>query len=207
LIKIKKKKDFLFDKSDGMESIKRTETIPDRPAYLKYPPNKKERIIKKTIYLDKENPLVFIFTKFFNDTKEPKFTRKVWLKLLVDSLKLPPKVKERFIELVGNRYDPERDILTLGCSKKPTKIENKNKILTTLKSLLNEAWRADLNFVSSEKVEAHVEIEDQIINERNTEINDFNKLDLSHWTTFRIFNTVEKKRRGWKRNQKSLKTN
>jgi len=175
----------------------------ERPAILKNPPKKKDPPYQEKPIVDSTNPMAFIYTRYVNDTTDPRFTRKIWLKLLVGSLKLPPLVKERFLALVGNRYDPEEDILTLSSSNKITKHENRRRILLLLRSYLDEAWAVDLNYIPYEHNLPHIDVEDKVIEEQEKELNDIKHLDLSRWTTFK-FHVNDSDRKSGGENVKEL---
>lgn len=104
---------------------------------------------KRTMISD-ENPVMFTYHnwpfnkgKFNSDLRE----RKMVMKVKVSALKLTPPVKERFLQLVEKRYDPETDILTLTADSSVSKTDNKYFVKARLRKLLAEAWKADPNYI------------------------------------------------------------
>eukprot|EP00008_Paramoeba_atlantica_P003071 CAMPEP_0201489034 /NCGR_PEP_ID=MMETSP0151_2-20130828/20983_1 /ASSEMBLY_ACC=CAM_ASM_000257 /TAXON_ID=200890 /ORGANISM="Paramoeba atlantica, Strain 621/1 / CCAP 1560/9" /LENGTH=277 /DNA_ID=CAMNT_0047874499 /DNA_START=636 /DNA_END=1469 /DNA_ORIENTATION=+ len=74
-------------------------------------------------------------------------TRKVVMKLKLADLNLPPIVRERFLALVGPRYDPETDILKLVGNKYQNKRLNSVYLKQVMKELLNESFLASPHYV------------------------------------------------------------
>jgi len=183
---------------DGKEVIvKEPETVPDRPQYLKFPLKEEKKQKEQHISVGNNNPICFIYT---NTTQQPMKSKvqdcKVSMKVKISKLNLPKPVYERFVQLTGNKYDPESDIFKLTNSATKEKKINKKKILELFKNILNEAWTADLNYVPVENLPPHILVEDQILqeqqNKKEMEDYSFNQNNMQ-WTIFKIFNITEKK--------------
>jgi hypothetical protein len=100
--------------------------------------------------LSDENPIMFSYHiwPINRDFPRRRFReRKMKMMVKVSALKLPPPVLERFKGLAGSRYNPETDVLTLVSSLFPTKTDNKFVVKRRLRQLLEEAWKADPNYL------------------------------------------------------------
>jgi hypothetical protein len=129
---------------------------PSSPAILPFPvsPKMSKSERSKIALVTDKNPLCFVFTSLPFEGKKlnsPFRCRHVKLMLKLSALRLPPNVAARFVELVGPRYDPETDIVTIVSRKKPNAALNKAYTIHLLHALLSEAWKADLNYVPPPK--------------------------------------------------------
>eukprot|EP01129_Flabellula_baltica_P016145 TRINITY_DN846_c0_g2_i2.p1 TRINITY_DN846_c0_g2~~TRINITY_DN846_c0_g2_i2.p1 ORF type:complete len:516 (-),score=126.49 TRINITY_DN846_c0_g2_i2:60-1586(-) len=195
----------LREKKDNSDPTKwrDADTVSGHPLVLKNKPwdkrkNKKDPIV----YVDKENPLMFMTTELVNvalanETEE--FTTKVHLKVKVSELKMPENVFDRFKQITQMRYNEEEDILTLISDKKPSQEENKTYLLGILRNILNESWNADLNYVPIETVAPHIQVEDEIQIEREEKEKkekwSSTTMDFSQFTFFNIREIPSKEER------------
>lgn len=145
----------------GRALVKPSELVEDRPAILKPPrhppPSKptKEKIVKVT----NENPIAFetVHYPLNTDLYSPFRTRKVIMYVKLGALNLPEAVKKRFIALteypetqvkvIKPRYNAGLDLLRLSSRSQRTLRSNRAAVVRLFRQLLNEAWKADLNFI------------------------------------------------------------
>ncbi|KAJ7535157.1 hypothetical protein O6H91_12G021200 [Diphasiastrum complanatum] len=69
--------------------------------------------------------------------------RKVKVSVYVKELELSKKAKERLLALVGKRYNPRKDELTIVSERYSHREENRKDVLRTLYALIEEANKAD----------------------------------------------------------------
>lgn len=119
--------------------------------------------------------------------------RKAILKVYLDNLNLPDPVRNRLIELAGSRYKPKYNMIKLTSRTKPNQSENIANVYSIFRSLISEAWKADLNYVPPEKdqLEPHQQIEVEIEHEQEKERlqseNDPSNFVKSGFTFFKIY--------------------
>jgi hypothetical protein len=81
----------------------------------------------------------------------------------ISALQLPPAVAQRLKDLAGPRFDVATGILKIVGAKKAERAQNKVGAFSLLRSLLAEAWKADVNFVpTSDPVLPHQKVERQL---------------------------------------------
>jgi hypothetical protein len=172
----------------GRAMVKPSELVEDRPAILKpprHPPPskpKKEKIVK----VNDENPIAFesVHYPLNTDLYSPYRTRKVSMYVKVGALNLPEAVRSRFLALtlypesqrkvVKPRYNPGLDLLKLTSRSQRTLRGNRAAVVRLFRHLLNEAWKADLNYIpipsesERENLAPHqkIHIEEQIAREK-----------------------------------------
>lgn len=74
--------------------------------------------------------------------REP-LARIVTLKVKLKSLTLDDHAKDKLLRLVGDRYNPETDYITLTADKCPLKKQNTDYVYYLLTALYNESWRTE----------------------------------------------------------------
>lgn len=86
--------------------------------------------------------------------------KKAILRVFVDNLKLPHEVRQRFIDLCGERYNPSTRTVKIVSDIKPSQHENVGNVYKLFRSLISEAWKADLNYIpSKDQFSPHQQIE------------------------------------------------
>ncbi|KAG0608553.1 hypothetical protein M758_8G114300 [Ceratodon purpureus] len=75
--------------------------------------------------------------------------RKVKLAVYLKELQLTPKAKERLLLIVGKRYNPNNDELTITCERFDLREENRKDALRTLYALIDEANTANVKTQTS----------------------------------------------------------
>ena len=85
-------------------------------------------------------------------------TRRVTMKIKLNDMNLPPIVRERFLAIVGSRYNTETDILKIIGSKYHNKRLNGVYVQQVLKEILNESFLASPNYVAIQDVEEGKEL-------------------------------------------------
>jgi len=126
---------------------------PERPALLLKTATKLKLGLKTkqviNMQLSFQHPLLFVHQEYplyvGSKLHDPLIVRKLLLRVFVPALKLPPLVRKRLVKLVGPRY--KSGVLTLISRSKPNLAANKNHAIKTLKLLLSEAYKADLNYI------------------------------------------------------------
>ncbi|XP_055911099.1 28S ribosomal protein S35, mitochondrial [Eupeodes corollae] len=73
--------------------------------------------------------------------------RRVTLKLKLSTLKFDQHAKDKFLRLIGNRYDPETDVITIMTDRCPLKKQNYDHAMYLLtacyhESFVTEPWEA-----------------------------------------------------------------
>ncbi|XP_024402900.1 uncharacterized protein [Physcomitrium patens] len=76
--------------------------------------------------------------------------RKVKLAVYLKELQLTPKAKERMLLIVGKRYNPNNDELTITCERFDLREENRKDALRTLYALIEEANTANMNVLATQ---------------------------------------------------------
>lgn len=70
---------------------------------------------------------------------------------------------ERLVALAGSRYDDKTGILKVVGIKRAERAQNKAQALALLRSLLAEAWKADVNFVPTiDPIAPHQKVEREL---------------------------------------------
>ena len=89
--------------------------------------------------------------------REP-LARIVSLRVKVSSLHLDTHAKDKLLRLVGDRYNPETDIVTVVADKCPTRKQNLDYVNYLLTALFHVSWRVEA--WEAEKCEADMEYYD-----------------------------------------------
>ncbi|XP_023240078.1 28S ribosomal protein S35, mitochondrial-like [Centruroides sculpturatus] len=106
---------------------------------------------------DKYFPLEFITSDYCYSSpsiREPK-ARIVTLKIKLSSLTLDYHARDKLLRLVGERYDPNTDMLTLVAERCPLRQQNKDYVIYLLTALFYESWKTEP--WEAEKTEADME--------------------------------------------------
>lgn len=112
-----------------------------------------------------EFPALTEMTKRKSPLPTAQMQRKAKLRIHLPGLSLPAAVRQRLIALSGPRYDATEDIVTIVADSQQNRNLNISQVYKTAGNLLNEAWKADLNYVPiednlppHEKVQREVEL-------------------------------------------------
>lgn len=71
-------------------------------------------------------------------------SRIVTIRLKLSNLQLNKHAKDKFLRLVGERYDNETDVVTIVTDRCPTKKQNYDYAYYLLTALFHESWVSDL---------------------------------------------------------------
>jgi len=89
--------------------------------------------------------------------------RKAKLRIHLRSLGVPVMVRDRLVSLAGSRYKPEEDTIVLISDTMPTRDTNISNVYKVASNLLNEAWKADLNYVPiGDNLAPHEQVQRQL---------------------------------------------
>lgn len=151
-------------------------------------------------FVDKDNPFIIetesvpMYQFIDNDSIPVKFIeRKVKLRIYLPGLNLPTPVLNRLIHISSNRYNHKTKFLTVISSEKLDKNANISNVYKLASNLLNEAWKADLNYVEPavdpllphEKIQKELDMEN--LKAKEDAIFDVEKFaDLNSFVLFRI---------------------
>lgn len=91
------------------------------------------------------------------DIRDP-LARIVTIKVRLSSLPLNAHAKDKLLRLVGERYNPENDVLTIMTDRCPLRKQNRDYALYLLTALFHESWQVEA--WESEKSEADMEYYD-----------------------------------------------
>ncbi|KAK2160359.1 hypothetical protein LSH36_135g04011 [Paralvinella palmiformis] len=94
---------------------------------------------------DKHFPLRVITRDYVADgptMRDPR-ARFVTIQLKLSSLKLDEHAKDKFLKLVGDRYNKETDVLTLEADRCPVRKQNYEYTLYLLTALYHESWKQE----------------------------------------------------------------
>lgn len=94
---------------------------------------------------DKYFPIEFITSDYCYSTptiRDPR-ARIVTLKIKLSSLTLDYHARDKLLRLVGERYDPNTDMLTLVAERCPLRQQNKDYIIYLLTALFHESWKIE----------------------------------------------------------------
>lgn len=89
--------------------------------------------------------------------------RKAKLRINLEALHLPVMVRDRLVSLAGVRYKAESGAIVLISDTMPTRDTNISNVYKVASNLLNEAWKADLNYVPvGDNLAPHEQIQRQL---------------------------------------------
>lgn len=95
-------------------------------------------------------------------------SRIVTLKLKLSNLKLDSHAKDKFLRLVGEKYDEKTDIVTIVTDRCPTKKQNYDYAMYLLTAVYHESWKTEP--WEKLKTEADMEVYDWSRNASKTNI-------------------------------------
>jgi len=95
--------------------------------------------------VDKHFPLTVITSDHLNSNSSirDRRSRIVTIRFHLDSLQLDSHARDKFIRLVGERYDEESGIVTLTADRCPYRGQNKDYTEYLLTALFHESWRVE----------------------------------------------------------------
>lgn len=175
--------------------VKGTKTLADRPAVAEEPITKPSEPKKPISKVSETHPLAFEYSCYpYSNTPNPFHSRKITLIVNVAALNLPKAVRKRLIEIckIRDYYDVQRNQLKIKTQSKKTLGANKKKVVEIFRELMNEAWKADLNYlVPKDKAPPHIIIEKELTDKKKLEeeesLNSWENITSQNsWTLFRV---------------------
>ena len=95
-----------------------------------------------------QNSISFVTRKYYPEEESSLKERKVILKVNLKSLFMPKDAKQRMIKIAGQRYKKHLDDIILTSDKLPNKSANKFLLKRQFQTMLHEALKGSINYVS-----------------------------------------------------------
>jgi len=174
-------------------------TIPDRPAVAAPTAPRIRETKAPLLKVSETHPLAFEYSDYPHSREiyNPFHSRKVTLYVNITALKLPESVRKRLIELCKKRdyYNLQRNQLVIKSQVKKDLRGNKQKVVQIFRELINEAWKADLNYiVPNNNLLPHQIVDKEITDQKQKELEEIQnsfetiKQKSMSWTLFRYEN-------------------